>query len=390
MIIAFWPTQVGHFLGFKVMHLLANELKQTLSVLAAVMKGKRQIPIMNCVLIDAEQSRFTATDAQTQISVAVTTLSGDDGWRAAIPFAKLNKIVSALPKDQPVKIKFNDKGERVTINCPGMNTNYRISCFRGDDFPTTTDHYDAVSTFTIPADHLLAHINKVVVAAAKNDVRYFLNGVLFDCTEKGVILVATDGHRLIASELTDAVANGHQSIMSINCVSSLQSALKLLGDSDVDIQFGDRSVSVKAGGKLVIDSKLIDGRYPQYQQLITEPSGEDVCVVAVNTEALMAAVNRVISVYDDANHTGVRLSVDDQRMRIESAITTIADEADDVIALEKPVTTAFTKVVNSHYLIDLLKSINDDVVTFVTSSDPMSLIYCQHNQFKSVLMPMLR
>ncbi len=167
-------------------------------VIGAV-ERKHTLAILGNVLIQSENKQLTLTATDQEIEL-ITRLdvSVEEDFSATIPARKLLDICKALPEASD--IKFNFEEHKVTLH--SARSRFMLSTLPARDFPRV-DEIKSQTKFNIPQKDLKLLIDKTAFAMAQQDVRYYLNGMLFELNKEGIRLVATDGHRLALSEYNE-------------------------------------------------------------------------------------------------------------------------------------------------------------------------------------------
>jgi DNA polymerase III subunit beta len=230
-----------------------------------------------------------------------------DPGEITIPARKLFDICRALPDG--IKIDFKQNGERVTMSAG--RSRYTLSTLPAAEFPQV-DNIDLLERVTLPEATLKELIDRTAFAMAHQDVRYYLNGTLLDLREQALRCVATDGHRLALCE-TGIELNAkarRQIIIPRKGVLELQRLLDA-GDGTVEIEFGRNHLRVRRSD-FVFTTKLIDGRFPDYEAVI--PIGADK-VLTVAREDLRAALQRA-SILSNEKYRGVKMELAPGRLHI--------------------------------------------------------------------------
>ena len=212
-------------------------------------------------------------------------------------------------------------------------------------------------------------LEKTAFAMAQHDVRYYLNGLLLEVRSGGLTTVATDGHRLAKVELdleTD-VSEPMQVILPGKTVAELKRLL-LGSDEKVRINLSERTIQLQLGATQVT-SKLIDGRYPEYDRVI--PRNPDRLAVA-DRSALRQALQRT-AILSNEKYKGVRLTFDTGLLRLQ-AHNPEQDEAEEELELDyssEPTTIGF----NVAYVMDILGVLEKDEVEISFSDGNSSALW---------------
>jgi DNA polymerase-3 subunit beta len=277
-----------------------------------------------------------------------------------VPARKLLDIVKALPDGST--IGFTVSEEKATLIAG--KSRYTLSTLPAAEFPAT-DQVETVDEVSLPEKSLKTLIDKTAFAMANQDVRYYLNGMLFDFSNDALRVVATDGHRLAVCDYDgDVTLKGdRQLIVPRKGVLELG---RMMGDSDdeVVLALGRSHVRlVKAGTRFT--SKLIDGRFPDYEAVI--PVGADKQVLA-DRDLLTHALQRA-AILSNEKYKGVRLEANGNMLKI-IAHNPQHEEAVEEMEVElnfESLAVGF----NVTYLLDALMALETDMVS-LELKDPNS------------------
>jgi DNA polymerase-3 subunit beta len=266
-----------------------------------------------------------------------------------IPARKLFDIVRALPDGAHIELKLN--GDRVALHAG--RSRFTLATLPATEFPTI-DEIELVEKVTLPEEVLRDLMERTAFAMANQDVRYYLNGMLLDLQEHTLRCVATDGHRLALKEtqLNSSVSARRQIIIPRKGVNELIGLFET-GDGQVDLEFGRNHLRVRRGD-VVFTSKLIDGRFPDYEAVI--PLGADKRAT-LDREVLRGALQRA-AILSNEKYRGVKLELSPGKLKIvahnpeqEEAVEEL--EADTVVS---DLAVGF----NVGYLLDALAALRGD------------------------------
>ncbi len=279
-------------------------------VIGAVEK-RQTLPALANVLVVAREDNgmsVTATDLELEL-VADTEASVEAPGEVTIPARKLLDICRTL--DEGTEIKLECSEGRATVRA--ARSRFSLATLPAGEFPAL-DEIQGGMKFQMQAAALKRALEKTAFSMAQQDVRYYLNGLLFEVQADGARVVATDGHRLAMCEISEppAVQEAMQVIVPRKGVHELQ---RLLDDKDtsVDIQLTGNHVRVFLPG-LRFTSKLIDGRFPDYQRVM--PKGGDKFLVA-DREGLRHALQRA-SILSNEKYKGIRMIMGEAELKIQT------------------------------------------------------------------------
>ncbi len=281
---------------------------QPLTQVVGVVERRQTLPVLANFLLIARDGQIsvTGTDMEVELISSVTAEIEQEG-EITVPARKLLDIVKALPDGATITVTVSD--EKATL--VAGKSRYTLSTLPAAEFPAT-DEVETVDEVTISEKALKELIDKTAFAMANNDVRYYLNGMLFDFTDGRLRVVATDGHRLAVSDYDGSleVQGDRQMIVPRKGVLELS---RMLGDTDdkVSLSLGRSHIRlVKAGTRFT--SKLIDGRFPDYEAVI--PVGADKQIL-VDRELFANALHRA-AILSNEKYKGVRLDANGNMLKI--------------------------------------------------------------------------
>jgi DNA polymerase-3 subunit beta len=286
------------------------------------------------------------TDLEIEItSTAVCEV--EEAGTATLPARKLTDIARSLPDGTQALIKV--QSERGTV--VSGRSRFTLSTLPAADFPTMEVPAPEVMV-EVDRDVLQRLLDKTSFAMAQQDVRYYLNGLLLETGDGRLRAVATDGHRLALSDTALAAADGprNQVIVPRKGVMELQRLLD--GDDEVAIAVSDNHIQVTVGG-LRFTSKLIDGRFPDYDRVIPSAEGN---VLKADRELLRHALQRA-AILSNEKYRGVRLEFMSNKVRIQ-ANNPDQEEAEEEVEVDyagDDMEIGF----NVNYLLDALAAVDD-------------------------------
>ena len=356
-----------------------NLLSPLQQIIGAV-ERRQTLPILGNVLIKSSSGTLslTATDLEIEMVSAVEVDSPED-FQITLPARKLLDICKALADGSD--IEFSIEENKVTLN--SGRSRFSLASLPGKDFPGLDDIVEQHS-FTIKQGELKALLEKTSFAMAQQDVRYYLNGILMEISADLVKMVATDGHRLALSELkTDiSISDEKQIIIPRKAVLEL-ARLTESSDSPAKIILSQNHIRVEAGA-LVFTSKLIDGKFPDYNRVIPVDGNK---ILKVNRESLKRSMNR-IAILSNEKYRGIRLTLAPGNLAIQ-ANNPDQEEAEEELSVdydEAEIEIGF----NVTYLIDVLNVLHSEDVDIKLKDANSSCIISDSEDPSSlyVVMPM--
>ncbi len=352
---------------------------RSLQLVCGVVERRQSLPILSNLLlkVSPEQLSLTATDLEIEI-VANLPLTGKvEAGEVTVPARKLLDICRSLPDQAP--IEFSLQKTRATLR--SGKSRFTLSTLSASEYPNI-DSISGLVTFTISQKELKRAIDSTQFAMAHQDVRYYLNGLMIELSQHTLRAVATDGHRLACCELTLAADLGEARQAIIPRKAVLEIA-RLLTDSDqtIEVQLGANHVQLVTS-EMVLTSKLVDGRFPDYQNVL--PKGGDKHVEA-DRQVLRQALSRA-SLLSNEKYRSIRLHLTPDTLQLH-AHNPEQEEAEEEIAVGykgPELEVGF----NANYLLDALAAIPEDKVQLILSDASSSCLIQAREDCKYVIMPM--
>jgi DNA polymerase-3 subunit beta len=327
-------------------------LLKPLQHVVGVVERRQTLPVLANLLVQAKDGKvaFTGTDLEVEM-VASTPAEGVAEGEITIPARKLFDIVRALPDG--VRIELKQSGERVALHAG--RSRFTLATLPAGEFPTV-DEIELVERVSLPEAVVKELMDRTAFAMANQDVRYYLNGMLLDLQTDSLRCVATDGHRLALAETTLAAGAGsrRQVIIPRKGVMELIGLFEA-GEGEVELEFGRNHLRVRRGD-VVFTSKLIDGRFPDYEAVI--PIGADK-EIGLERDVLRAALQRV-AILSNEKYRGVKLEVSPGKLRIV-AHNPEQEAAGEELEVETSV-SELSVGFNVGYLMDALAALRGDKV----------------------------
>lgn len=287
-----------------------DQLLKPVQAVSGVVERRQTMPVLANIQIAAEEGRlmFTGTDLEVEL-VSEGLASVESGGEITVPGRKLLDICKALPEGADIQVEL--QSERLVIR--SGKSRFTLSTLPAAEFPVVED-IQVQRRFEIPQGMLRDLVENTQFSMAQQDVRYYLNGLLFEVSDNRIRAVATDGHRLALCEREVSLSDvgTHQVILPRKGVLELQ---KLLSDTDtpVEVALGANHLQVRVEG-LQFTSKLIDGRFPDYERVIPR-AGEK--VVEADRLRLRESLQRA-SILSNEKYRGVRLELVPNALKIQA------------------------------------------------------------------------
>ncbi|MFO7167545.1 MAG: DNA polymerase III subunit beta [Chloroflexota bacterium] len=285
---------------------LQENLKRGLAIVGHAVAGKSTLPVLSNILLATDDGRLKL--AATNLEIGITCWIGakiEGEGAITVPAKLLTDVVSSLPNDK-ITLTLDARTQTLNLTCARFETN--IKGIEAEEFPVIPTVADRAPSVSFPPDVLREAIDQIAFAAATDDTRPVLTGVLMRIRGNRVVLASADGFRLAQRtiELPEPVAESHELIIPARALSELA---RIIGDVE-----GTVDLTVTPGGGQVlfhtenIDlvSRLIDGKYPDIERVI--PTSHLTRTV-LDTQELAKAV-KLASYFATASANIVRLTLE--------------------------------------------------------------------------------
>lgn len=351
-----------------------------LQLVSGVVERKQTLPILSNVLLEVtrEGLALTGTDLEVEI-IARTPLDSAEAGKTTLPARKFMDICRALPEQALIEVSV-DK-ERAVIR--SKKSRFVLSTLPFSEFPNIEDMPTTLE-ISLPQRELKRLIDNTQFAMAQQDVRYYLNGLLLEISNGNLRTVATDGHRLAYCEVkADIKVDENQQIIIPR--KGVAEIARLLEDSDqpITIKIGHNHIRI-IGQELTFTSKLIDGKFPDYQRVI--PHNSDKIIIG-DRESLKQALTRA-SILSNEKYRSIRFQLSSNVLRI-LAHNPEQEEAEEEIAVNYEGTDLEIGF-NATYILDALTAVTTPEAE-LRLSDPNScclILGAGVEDCKYVVMPM--
>lgn len=343
-------------------------LLASLQLVNGIVERRQTMPILSNILVEVEGSSvsFTTTDLEILVQTNCEVVESSGSGRFTVPARKLFDLCRALSPNSQITIEVADNKAIVKSG----RSRYSLQVLPASGYPTIDATGDSLS-FSMPQSTLKFMFDKTHFAMAAQDVRYYLNGMLFEVGDGFVKAVATDGHRMAVCEQkigsNDVSADGklRQIILPRKTVMELSRLLSGEGESEALIAVSEDHISL-AFNDIVLRSKLIDGSYPDYNRVI--PRNTEF-TAGCNRGDLREALSRA-AILSNEKLRSVRLTFDGTAVEVE-ARNSEQEQAEEVVEISydgPKVEMGF----NVTYLLDAIAVSESETVEFRLSGPAAS------------------
>ena len=358
-----------------------DTLLAPLQSVSGIVERRHTLPILSNVLLEKKGDRLTllATDIEIQITTTTEGAGGEGDGAVTVGARKMQEILRSLPDTAEVSLVLEDKRLQVRAG----KSRFSLQTLPADDFPRMTVNEGETRQFAISQRDFRQLIGKTQYSMAAQDVRYYLNGLLLLVEGKELRAVATDGHRLAyASVAIDTDLPRQELILPRKTVLELN---RLLVDSDDPLNITLTANQVRfAFGSVVLVSKLIDGKFPDYERVVPATLKNH---LTVGRQMLMQAMQRA-AILTNEKFRGVRVVLGENSLKL---IAANAEQEEAVEEVEVDYSgDAIDVGFNVGYLLDVLNNSHTDEIKWsFNDANSSALISIPGNdRFKYVVMPM--
>jgi DNA polymerase-3 subunit beta len=361
-----------------------SDLVRELGLLQGVVEKKTTIPILSNVLMEARGDRLylTATDLELGLRTSCPAKVKKEG-SGTIPAKKLLDYTRLLP-EADITLKFAEN-HWATLTCGRSKT--RIAGMSRESFPELPAMPQSASA--IPAKQLAGMISRTMFAISMEESRFTLNGALLLLGDKGITMVATDGHRL-AYINRDGAGSGHQASRALVPRKAMGEITKLAedGGADSSIHFAsdDNHLFFEFGPRLLISRKLT-GNFPDYERVLP---GDNTHTALISKDEVKAAIERVAQFADERSRA-IRVQFSAGEIRIFASALETGESEENVPAdyTGPDLEIGF----NAQYLLEFLRAISQDSVAFAlkdqkSAGELRPSPAGENEQYRYVVMPM--
>ncbi len=347
-----------------------------------IVGSRTTLPILSNVLLNVEGGKLelTATDLDVTVGCAVEA-SVKKAGAITLPVKKLFGIVRELGSSE---LEF-EVDERNACKLKAGSSYYKINGLPAEEFPPMPK-FDEKQKIVLGQERVKGILKKTSFAVSTDETRYVLNGILFSFKDHKMTLVATDGRRLalVDEELEANAVNQSEFIVPTKAIGELNRLLQEKGEVEIKYSENQAAFSLKGeeGISIQVITKLVEGNYPNYKQVIPGEAGER---IALAREEFLQALRRA-EIMTSEKSNSVKLAFSRNNLAI-TANTPEVGEARESMAVNykgKDLAIAF----NPGYLMDPLKALDNDEV-FLEVTDELSPGVLKINgPFLYVIMPM--
>ena len=354
-------------------------------LVANVAAMKSLQPVLANILIetvDDNAVKLTATDFDLTISTTVDAKIENEG-RITLPAKKLNDIVSRL-SDKLITFELNPETNSMNITCD--NTKFDIIGISANEFPNVLENISISEENAIDIDlkPFVKAMRQASFAAANFEANNLLSGVVCDISEEMLEMASTDGNRLarVREKISNIEHKTSQLIIPSKTTTEFMKMSALIDDESVKIYTDKTKLVIKTEKSMMI-SRIMEGQYPKYNQLIPKESPK---TAIVNKNKLVSALERVsIMVNEKTSIVKFEFSENKLTLKADTPDAGASEESFDIEYNSEDLTIAF----NYKYVIDGLKNMDTDEVKIGLNTNLSATVFMPNSEedYISLIMP---
>jgi len=358
-----------------------DALLAPLQSVSGIVEKRHTLPILSNVLIEKKGDALTllATDIEIQIRNRTTATLGAEEVAITVGARKLQDILRALPDTAEISLSLDDK--RITLKAG--KSRFQLQTLPAADYPRLAPPEGEGLSFTTTQKAFKKQLALVQYAMAQQDIRYYLNGLLLVVAGDTLRMVATDGHRL-AYAASPLVGDFPRTDLILPRKTVVELARQLADSDDaLEITLVGNQIVFRFG-HIELISKLIDGKFPDYERVI--PQGHPK-LVKVSRLALLQSLQRT-AILTNEKFRGVRLMLSEGSLKM---VSTNAEQEEAQEEIEVDYSGDSLDIgFNVTYLLDVLTNLSANEIEIRFNDGNASALFglADNTEFKYVVMPM--
>jgi DNA polymerase-3 subunit beta len=292
--------------------LSSTALSAKLTALSRVINSKNALPILGDFLFEIDNNilYLTASDSENVMKTQVELTESDDNFRFAIGNHDMLEAIKGI-SEQPVT--FDVSLDQNLVKISYQNGLFSLPIDNADEYPVAQPVGDFAKTITLSNAILAENINRSIFATAQYELRPVMNGIYFDLTADHLAVVASDGHKLVRNKVFSIKSDEPSAFILPKKPANLLKNLLGKDGGDVTIRFDERNAEVNYGDG-VLQCRLIEGRYPNYNSVIPQNNPNE---VRVDRLGLLSALRRVQPFANDSSNL-VRFHVEGSTLQLDA------------------------------------------------------------------------
>ena len=367
--------------------LSSTALSSKLVALSRVINSKNALPILGDFLfeIDGNTLHLTSSDSENVMKTQLELTESDGSFRFAIGNHDLLEAVKGF-SEQPITFDVNLEQNLVKISY--QNGLFSLPVDNADEYPVAQSVNEFAKAITLPNAVLAENITRTIFATAQDELRPVMNGIYFDLSTDNLAVVASDGHKLVRNKIFTVKSDEPSAFILPKKPAGLLKNMLGKDGGDVTIRFDERNAEINYGDG-VLQCRLIEGRYPNYNSVIPQNNPNE---VRVDRLGLLAALRRVQPFANDSSNL-VRFHVEGSTLQLDAEDYDFSKTATERMICEyngMPITIGF----KGNAFIEILSNIEcPEVVIQLADSSRAGLVLPseqpENQEILMLMMPML-
>ena len=361
-----------------------QDLQQALNYCQGVIEKRSTLPILSNILLDVQNSRLTltATDLDLIFIHQIQNIEIHEEGKTTTTSSIMYDIVRKFSSGKKINLTLNDKNK---LHLESEKSVFNLNCISASEFPITDEDFNQ-NQFIIKSKQLLKLLNKCKFSVSNDETRHYLSGIYFhqtDFEDKNYLTaVATDSHRMSISKIRLEEKIEFEPIILPK--KTIYQLCAILDGYDGDVKISNVKSKIKFElANSVLISKLIDGKFPNYIQVIPKNNQKK---LEIDLKLFLDSVDRVASVSLDKKD-GVKFSLTQNTLNLSVNNTNSGDGKETInVKFEHDLEISF----NSRYLIDVASQLDGDKIELFFNDMGSPALIKDPSDFDSifVVMPM--
>ncbi len=335
-------------------------LQKHLQQISGVLNNNNPVPILDNFLfvVDKGTLLVSASDMESTMTTSLPINETKNGGKIAVP-AKILLDTLKTFSEQPLTFLVDEKSHGIEI--VSDYGKYKLTGFDGEEYPKIPI-MDKAKSFSIGASALYEAINKTLFATGNDELRPVMSGVFFQLSKENITFVATDAHKMVRYRRNDLKSSNEGAFIVPKKPLNLLKNVLNESSENVNISHNDNNAFFEFGNFSLM-SRLIDGRYPNYEAVIPVDNPNK---LTISRSALLNSVRRV-SIFSNKTTHQVRLKIAGSELHISAEDLDFANEANERLSCQfdgEDMEIGF----NARFLSEMLSNLGSENVTVEMSA----------------------
>lgn len=359
----------------------STALSSRLQAISRVINSKNTLPILDCFLFELNDNTLsiTASDNETTMVTTVEVSENSENGSFAIASKTILDAIKEIP-EQPLSFDINMQSLEITIQY--QNGKCNVVGQNADEYPKVTPIAENANHFELSTETLLSGITRTIFATADDELRPVMNGIFFDVSQEELVMVASDGHKLVRNKNLATKNNDKCSFILPKKPASLLKNVLGREQGNVVFDFDDRYANISLSNYHMV-CRLIEGRFPNYNAVIPQNNPYK---VTADRSALLGAIRRV-SVFSSASSSLIKLRLLSNEMIISAQDIDFSTSAEEKLICSyegEPMSIGF----KANFFIDILNNLagQDIIIELADPSRAGVIVPAEQPENEDILM----